>query len=232
VNNAAASLAQTARDDINYYTARPDRLAPDAEAASCTAGQVLVDSLGHPLPPDRIGELAGNLMMTFTPIGGIKALGFKELEALGGAEKLEQMSAAELEQLGLKRTYSELQLASPELFEAIGHKGRIVKLAVPGSESFLHLEGVGAEGSVINDLITVKSPGTKIAVLEEFLHGTQSKISSFEDTPAIIREVHVKDFMIRHSSLLRLNEDDAAQLKVLKQVEIERAYKQGWIWKE
>ncbi len=231
VNDAAISLAQSAKHGIDYYSKRPDRISLDAKAASYNAGQVLLDTLGHPLLPERIGELAGNTMMMFTPIGGIKALGLNELEALGGAQKLEQMSAAELEQLGLKRTYAELQPASPELFEAIKNKGRTVKLAVPGSESFLHLESVGAEGAVINNLITVKSPGTKITVLEEFLHGTQNKICSFGDTPAVIREIHVKDFMIRHADLLRLNDREVTQLKAIKQAEVERAYKQGWVWK-
>jgi hypothetical protein len=229
VNNAAASFAQEAKDDINYYTARPDRLAPDVEAASCNAGQVLVDSLGHPLPPDRIGELAGSLMMTFTPIGGIKALGFKELEALGGAEKLEQMSAAELEQLGLKRTHSELQPASPELLAIMRRHIREIKIAEPGSDEWKYLETLGVNGSSLGqNSILLKQGSSKITAIEEFLHGTQARIESCHNVPTEILEVRVKDFMIRHSKMLGLNHDDVSALNTLKLHDFAYAQRRGF----
>lgn len=69
---------------------------------------------------------------------------------------------------------------------------------------------------------------SKIAVLEEFLHGTQTKLSSLQDLDKIILELHVKDFMIRHRKLLGLSDADVQMLEALKLEELKRANMQGY----
>lgn len=54
----------------------------------------------------------------------------------------------------------------------------------------------------------------QVTVLEEFLHGTQSKIPHFDDIHPYPRyEIQVKDFMIRHRNSLGLQEADVSVLE-------------------
>lgn len=71
---------------------------------------------------------------------------------------------------------------------------------------------------------------SKIAALEEFLHGTQQKIPSLVAEECVILEVAVKDFMVRHSRMLGLSRNDVTVLQALMQQEIEEAYRQGYRW--
>lgn len=82
--------------------------------------------------------------------------------------------------------------------------------------------------------IVLPPNATKIQALEEFLHSTQNKLGFFEldQIPRQIAEVHVKDFMIRHTKLLGLNENDLQVLQSLKQHAVEKAHAAGFIWKE
>ena len=57
--------------------------------------------------------------------------------------------------------------------------------------------------------ILMKENPTKIAALEEFLHGTQKKIGLIDKVGEEIAEVRVKDFMLRHQRLLGLTGNDS-----------------------
>jgi hypothetical protein len=113
----------------------------------------------------------------------------------------------------------------------MARKGWTFCIAKEGSEDYRRLEHVGAEASVLGDYITLRENSLKIAVLEEFLHGTQNKIASFKEVPDGIAEIKVKEFMIRHSRLLGLDGNDLKALDWLKQDAIERAAKNELIWR-
>lgn len=74
----------------------------------------------------------------------------------------------------------------------------------------------------------------KIQAIEEFLHSTQCKIGLLDDPeiPRQVAEVHVKDFMLRHSKMLGLTENDVQVMQWLKQDAIEKAKQAGFTWKE
>lgn len=97
--------------------------------------------------------------------------------------------------------------ASPELLSAISKKREVV-IAKPGSEELRMLDYFGAEASVggpNNTHILLRENPSKAAVLEEFLHGTQTKLGITErlGTSGMgSAETHVKDFMIRHKKML------------------------------
>ncbi|MEF6883461.1 hypothetical protein U9224_23930, partial [Escherichia coli] len=81
------------------------------------------------------------------------------------------------------------------------------------------LEHFGAEASVLDMTIIVRSNPSKAAILEEFLHGTQEKLGIAEKLGRYglgSAETHVKDFMIRHKKMLGLSDEDVAILKILK----------------
>ncbi|EQX87646.1 hypothetical protein G917_00590 [Escherichia coli UMEA 3148-1] len=66
------------------------------------------------------------------------------------------------------------------------------------------LEHFGAEASVLDMTIIVRSNPSKAAILEEFLHGTQEKLGIAEKLGRYglgSAETHVKDFMIRHKKM-------------------------------
>jgi len=76
-------------------------------------------------------------------------------------------------------------------------------------------------------LITLPKEPTKIAALEEFLHGTQAKLGLIERLEA---EIEVKDFMLRHAKMLGLTENDCIVLQQLKETEILRLENKGYTW--
>jgi hypothetical protein len=106
VNKSIAHSAEAVAAAVNHYSTRPGEIIPDAQIAGEKTGQVLADKLGHLLTPEETGELAGELMTVFIPIGRARALTDGEMEALGGTEKLEQMSATELAELNTKNVPS------------------------------------------------------------------------------------------------------------------------------
>ncbi|MBZ0187884.1 MAG: hypothetical protein K8F91_16680, partial [Candidatus Obscuribacterales bacterium] len=125
----------------------------------------------------------------------------------------------------------ELQKASPELIRNMEHKGRDILIAQPGTDEFRYLISEGLEGSAGNaDLmhILLRSEVKKITALEEFLHGTQGKIGITKMVPREIVEYRVKDFMIRHSKLLGLDQNDLDVLSVLRETEAEKALLRGY----
>ena len=118
-----------------------------------------------------------------------------------------------------------IELATPELLAAISSKGRTISIAHPGSEEMRYLDFIGADANVgganLTHILLRPNPG-KAAALEEFLHGTQMKTGIVDRLGTPRAEVHVKDFMIRHSKLLGLNIEDIERLKLLREREANR----------
>lgn len=101
-------------------------------------------------------------------------------------------------------------------------KGRTIDIAVKGSDDYRYLKSIGAEGSIntgIPNHILIREDASKSALIEEFLHGTQSKLGIVNRLTPQGAEVHVKDFMIRHASMLGL--DNPADIRLLQQLRIE-----------
>ncbi|WP_335918972.1 hypothetical protein [Shewanella algae] len=111
--------------------------------------------------------------------------------------------------------------ASPELISAISKK-RDVVIAKPGSEELRMLDYFGAEASVSgvnNTHILLRENPSKAAMIEEFLHGTQSRLGITDrlGTSGLgSAETHVKDFMINHQKVLGLGDEDIQILKILR----------------
>ena len=114
-----------------------------------------------------------------------------------------------------------VESASPELISAVSKK-RDVVIAQPGSEELRMLDYFGAEASVggaNNTHILLRENPSKAALLEEFLHGTQSKLGITDrlGTSGLgSSETHVKDFMIRHQKMLGLGDEDVQILQILR----------------
>ena len=111
--------------------------------------------------------------------------------------------------------------ASSELLAAVSKKRSLV-IAQPGSDELRMLDYFGAEASVggINhSSIILRQNPSKAAVLEEFLHGTQSRLGIIDKLGTSgygSAETHVKDFMIRHQRILGLGNEDVRILQILK----------------
>ncbi|WP_313674468.1 SpvB/TcaC N-terminal domain-containing protein [Mycolicibacterium sp.] len=109
-----------------------------------------------------------------------------------------------------------VETASQELIEEIS-KRRDVTWAEPGSEEMRYLDAIGAEASAGGDkFILLRRNPSKAAALEEFLHGTQSRLGIIDRLGRAGAETHVKDFMIRHKKLLGLGGEDVSRLQKLK----------------
>ena len=67
------------------------------------------------------------------------------------------------------------------------------------------------------DPILLSRPASKAAILDEFLHGTQHKLGLIDKLGVAGAERHVKEFMIRHQSMLGLNDEDVGRLTALKE---------------
>ncbi|MEW6747376.1 MAG: hypothetical protein AB1486_31985, partial [Planctomycetota bacterium] len=97
--------------------------------------------------------------------------------------------------------------ASAALLQAIQRHGRTIDIATPGSEELRYLEAMGAEANVGGPThlhILLREDPSKAAALEEFLHGTQSRLGIIERLGVQGAEAHVKSFMERHKKLLGL----------------------------
>lgn len=247
VSDALVSIGPALDNAVNCYANTPsEQVKQDAETLIGQAADTLDRTFSYPRSKEERAQATGNLMPFFFFEGNIKEpISPQTAEQMG----LESLSQEELNSLGIGRVMSEvgefrmpevpdnlknleIQKVSAELIEAMRSKGRLIETVSPGS--FLHnrLIRLKAEGSVLNDMITLKEGGPKITALEEFLHGTQAQIPSLAELPPEIREVQVKDFMIRHQKLLGLTDNDITVLKAMKEKEIQRAYLKGWTWKD
>jgi RHS repeat-associated protein len=116
------------------------------------------------------------------------------------------------------RGYPGVEPAADELIAALRSKGRTVEIARPGSEELRYLDAVGAEANVGGETmshILLRQNPSKVAVLEEFLHGTQNRLGIIERLGVQGAEVHVKEFMLRHQRLLGIGEQDVQGLTTL-----------------
>lgn len=111
--------------------------------------------------------------------------------------------------------------ASKELLATVSRKRDLI-IAKPGSDELRLLDYFGAEASVSgvnNSSILLRQNPSKAAVLEEFLHGTQSRIGVIERLGTSgfgSAETHVKDFMIRHQRMLGIGQEDVLILQRLR----------------
>ncbi|MCW3070298.1 MAG: hypothetical protein JWO44_188 [Bacteroidetes bacterium] len=113
-----------------------------------------------------------------------------------------------------------IEKASDELIAAVSKKRRVI-IAKKGSEELRMLEYFGAEASVGGEdmaSIILRENPSKAAILEEFLHGTQHKLGIIDDLGRYRAEAHVKDFMIRHQTILGLSNKDVKILKRLMEL--------------
>jgi hypothetical protein len=206
-----------------------------------TAGAAAMERLDKPMTAEERAGIAGALMPMFFFDGHSKPVETEVVQQM----KLEEMSAEQLKALGIERKEMSMSAfpeelrdlpltkAEPELLEAVGAKNRTIEIAKPGSDLEKHLDSIPAEASVFiteptaPDIILLRPKPNKIAVLEEFFHGTQRRIGSLRDQERVILEVHVKDFMIRHRKLLGLSDHDVEMLEALKAKELDRAEMQG-----
>lgn len=164
-------------------------------------------------------------------------MGEAELEALGLRRVAQDAGDLRMPEVPEHLRHLELQPASEELLESMAGKGWKIKVVEKGTEEFQYLKQVEASGSYLHCLdgrheITLPKNASKIAAIEEFLHGTQSKIGLLDDLPREIAEIHVKDFMLKHANLLGLTENDITVLRELKTMEIEKARLRGYTWRE
>ncbi|MGO4502617.1 putative Ig domain-containing protein [Dyella sp. 2YAF14] len=114
-----------------------------------------------------------------------------------------------------------VEKASPELIDSVAGRRTLV-FAQEGSEDMAYLNWMQAEANVGGPDYThilLRDNPSKAAVLEEFLHGTQSKLGIVDRLGPQgfgSAETHVKDFMIRHQSMLGLSSEDVQILRQLR----------------
>jgi hypothetical protein len=119
-----------------------------------------------------------------------------------GAETIAETTGATGEIASGSTKYSELfspkgvgaiEKANPELLNAVEQHGRTIKIAEEGSEEMRYLDYMNAEANVggpTNSHILLRPNPTKVAVLEEFLHGTQTRLGIIEKLGVGRAEVH------------------------------------------
>lgn len=113
-----------------------------------------------------------------------------------------------------------VERASQTPIDAVGRK-REITWATPGSGAERFLDMHLAEGAAFppDPAILLRPNPSKAALLEEFLHGTQGRIGVIDrlgNSGFGSAETHVKDFMIRHQSMLGLSAEDVQRLQKLR----------------
>ncbi len=123
--------------------------------------------------------------------------------------------------------FQAIENASKGLLNKVSKKRHLI-VAKCGSDEYRYLQHMGAEGMTVGadmSTILVQSPAKKAVVLEEFLHGTQRRLGMVPSdlaigvggarSSAVVQqlEYHVKDFMVRHSRMLKLSPEDVEVLK-------------------
>lgn len=118
---------------------------------------------------------------------------------------------------------------NPTLITNLRKKGWTVEIVEPGHPEYARMVDELTAGEYLGGthMRLLQKPGDSIkqvAVLEEFLHGIQGKIASFDDIhPCPRYEIHVKDFMIRHRRSLGLEDGDVSVLEELIQNYVQRS---------
>ena len=75
------------------------------------------------------------------------------------------------------------------------------------------------ENGISNDSIVLRQNPSKVVISEEFLHGTQARLGVIDRLGRAgmgSAETHVKNFMIRHQTMLGLSNEDVTILKILR----------------
>jgi hypothetical protein len=201
---------------------------PEAQKALLEFGKRVGNSIGSAQVATLVGDIIVTAAVTAVTAG---AGGAVRAANVGG--KLGEAANAVLGLIskvgkpgrGLSMNSSSLGMgvekASGELLEKVAKK-RTVVFAKEGSEDLKYLDWMGAEANVGGANYThilLRPNPSKAAVLEEFLHGTQSRIGIIDKlgTRGLgSAETHVKDFMIRHQRLLGLGAEDVKILQQLK----------------
>jgi hypothetical protein len=97
--------------------------------------------------------------------------------------------------------------ATTKLLDAMRRHGRTISIAKKGSEELRYLNVMGAEANVggpkLLDILLRENP-SKVAALEEFLHGTQSRLGIIDRLGVQGAESHMESFLERHRKLLGL----------------------------
>jgi RHS repeat-associated protein len=152
------------------------------------------------------------LIVDFATFGGASAVKGGVKAALENSALV--MSKKSTEKMLFREGTEITESASKELIEKVSSK-RIVTIAKEGTEDLKYLEAVGAEASTDGLNILLRENASRLAVFEEFLHGTQQKIGLElgETYSRSYLEWHVRDFMIRHSKLLGLSLNEIQLLK-------------------
>src|SRR5262249_53593476 len=105
-------------------------------------------------------------------------------EAAQAVQRLDRVDdLARLEEVMFQPRGFGAEPATDELLAAMKAKGRTVAIAREGSEELRYLDHMGAEANVGGENLThilLREDPTKIAALEEFLHGTQSRLRLIE----------------------------------------------------
>jgi hypothetical protein len=100
--------------------------------------------------------------------------------------------------------------ASAELLENMVRHGRTIEFALEGTEELRYLDAMGAEanaGGVGTTHILLRQGASKVAALEEFLHGTQDRLGIIARVGVAEAELLMKNFLRRHKRLLGLMEE-------------------------
>lgn len=226
-----------------------DQVATKVDKAVCGTIEQTMKSIKN-MAPD-VAEKTKQMLYDFIQGKGLNqqqlsAIGipkdyFEAIQPVPGSQKGDTFSAMpkrdaaeefNMPELPPELRHLDYQRATPELLDAMSRKGRTFSFATEGSDDLRRLQLANAQGAAMGDHITLKPNARKITALEEFLHGTQTKLGFGDDIPREIAEIHVKDFMIRHSKLLGLDQNDLKAIKWLKDDAIETARRVGFIWKE
>ncbi len=116
-------------------------------------------------------------------------------------------SAAESGAMFSKNLGSAGPRASGELLDAMRAHGRTITIATEGTEELRFLNAMGAEASVGGPQrlsILLRENPSQAAAIEEFLHGTQTRLGIVDRLGLQGAEAHVESFMTRYSKLLGL----------------------------
>jgi hypothetical protein len=163
---------------------------------------------------------------------GLDGLSETELSAIGIRRLTAEASDLHMPQVPENLKHLELQPIPDNLVRAVEGKGRTVTFGEPGSMHAMRLEAAEAVALTMYPSCTeilIRPDAPRVALLEEFLHGTQAKLGIIEKYELRqMAEVHVKDFMLRHQKLLGLDANDVVLLNELREQELHKLEKLGY----
>mgnify|MGYP003384550624 CR=1 FL=1 len=108
-----------------------------------------------------------------------------------------------------------LRLSDDALLDAIRARNLQVVVAKEGTDDMKSLIKAGAEGSYAADVIILRPGAPRIAAIEEYVHALQDRFPSLAKLSIADREVHVKEFILRHHKMFGLDQNDRQALQLL-----------------